>query len=101
VANIRLLPDAQVEEFSRVYGWRNQIESFFSWMERCLYNKDRHASWGRKAQLLDLAATGMLANVEAWAHLARRHPQIAAELAVQLAAATRPAARDTGDEVAA
>lgn len=84
IANIRVLPDALVETFGQVYSRRNQVESFFSWLERCFYRKDRHASWTREAQLLDLIAASLLHNAEAWAHLAYRHPTIAAELAEQL-----------------
>jgi hypothetical protein len=86
VANLRVIPDALVERFGEVYGQRNQIESFFSWLETCFYRKDRHASWGRDAQLLDLIAAALLHNTHAWAHLAYRHPAEAKRLVSDLAA---------------
>ena len=69
---------------------RNQVESFFSWLERCFWIKDRHASWGRDAQLFDLLAAALLRNSIAWAHLAYRHPEHAQTLRTQLQASTRP-----------
>lgn len=85
VANIRVLPDALVEQFAEVAGRRNQVESFFSWLERCFYRKDRHASWGRDAQLFDLIGAALLHNTQAWAHLAYRHPAEAERLRRELA----------------
>ncbi|MGB8650070.1 MAG: hypothetical protein WCD35_05350 [Mycobacteriales bacterium] len=84
VSNIRVLPDALTEQYAEVFGQRNQIESFFSWLERCFWVKDRHASWGRDAQLLDLLGASLLHNSTAWAHLAYRHPHHAQELRKQL-----------------
>ena len=84
VANIRVIPAAQTDHFAKIYGQRNIIESYFSWIERCFLQKDRHASWGRPAQTLDLVATALLHNAESWAHLAHRHPKAAEALATQL-----------------
>lgn len=85
IANIRVIPDAS-ERFGAVYGKRNQIEAFFSWLESRFFNKDRHASWGRDNQILDLIGAALLENTWAWAHLAFRNPAQAAALAVELAA---------------
>lgn len=84
IASIRVLPEALVEEYGEVNGRRNQIESFFSWMEHRYYLKDRAASWGRVAQILDLIGVASWHNTLAWAHLAYRYPQIAADLATEL-----------------
>jgi hypothetical protein len=85
VANVRVIPDAS-KRFAPIYGKRNQIESFFSRLEDRFYIKDRHASWGRDHQLLDLLGACLVENVYAWAHLAYRHPDEAARLAAELAA---------------
>jgi len=90
VANVRVIPDAS-KRFARIYGRRNWIESFFSRLEHRFYNKDRHASWGRDNQLLDLLGASMVENVYAWAHLAYRHPDEAARLAAVLAGASQDA----------
>ena len=90
VANVRIIPDAS-KRFAAIYGKRNQIESFFSRLEHRFYNKDRHASWGRDNQLLDLLGASMVENVYAWAHLAYRHPDEAARLAAVLAGASQNA----------
>jgi hypothetical protein len=86
VTNLRVIPDALVERFGEGYGQRHQIESFFSWLEACIYRKDRHASCGRDARLLDLIAAALLHNTHAWAHLAYRHPQQAERLVSDLPA---------------
>jgi hypothetical protein len=106
VANVRVIPEALVEKYALTFGKRNQIESFFFWLEKRFYVKDRHASWSREAQLLDLVFSALLHNAEAWAHLAYRHPQTAADLAhtlAQLPANPAPQADDThlDSEVAA
>ena len=94
IANIRVLPDALITQFSEVYGQRNQVESFFSWLERCFWTKDRAACWGREAQLLDLLGAALLHNSITWAHLAYRHPLAAEQLAQDLAALmTQPEAK--------
>ncbi|SDF60289.1 hypothetical protein SAMN05660662_2674 [Blastococcus aurantiacus] len=85
VANVRVIPEALVDKYALTFGKRNQIESFFFWLEKRFYVKDRHASWGREAQLLDLVFAALLHNTETWAHLAYRHPQAAADLARTLA----------------
>ena len=85
VANVRVIPEALVEKYALTFGKRNQIESFFFWLEKRFYVKDRHASWGREAQLLDLVFAALLHNTETWAHLAYRHPQAAADLGRTLA----------------
>jgi hypothetical protein len=84
VANIRVIPAAQTDHFAKIYAQRNQIEGYFSWLERCFLHKDRHASWGRPAQTLDLIGAALLHNNDAWAHLAHRHPKAAEALATQL-----------------
>lgn len=71
----RVIPEAWTERFRAVFGARNQSESFFSWLEQRYLHKDRVASWGRQAQLADLAMAAILANAEAWAHYAYRHGQ--------------------------
>jgi hypothetical protein len=53
---VRVIPEALVEKYALTFGKRNQIESFFSWLEKRFYVKDRHASWGREAQLLAAVA---------------------------------------------
>lgn len=93
IANIRVLPEALVEQYAAVFGWRNQVESFFSWLEKCFHIKDRAASWNRPAQLLDLIGAALLHNAEAWAHLAQRHPADAEILRVELAALITGASR--------
>lgn len=85
VANVRVIPEELIEKYGLTFGKRNQIESFFGWLEKRFYVKDRHASWGREAQLLNLVFSALLHNTEAWAHLAYRHPQVAADLARELA----------------
>ncbi|WAX55538.1 hypothetical protein M6B22_13410 [Jatrophihabitans cynanchi] len=85
VANIRILPEALIERYAVVFGRRNQIESFFSWLEQRFRHKDRHASYGIDSERLDLAAVALLENVRAWGHLALRHPRHAEALAAQLA----------------
>lgn len=85
IANVRVIPDAS-ERFGAVYGKRNQIESFFSWLEGRFFVKDRHASWGRDNQILDLIGAALLENTWAWAHLAYRDPAQAATLTAELAA---------------
>ncbi|SDC45250.1 hypothetical protein SAMN05660690_1495 [Geodermatophilus telluris] len=85
IANVRVIPEALFEKYCLTFGKRNQIESFFGWLEKRFYVKDRHASWGREAQLLDLVFSALLHNTEAWAHLAYRHPAAAADLARELA----------------
>ncbi len=80
IANIRVLPEALGQAYAEVYGKRNQVESFFDWLEQCYYREDRAASWGRSAQLLDLLGAATLHNAETWAHLAYRHPEHAAPL---------------------
>ncbi len=85
IANVRVLPEALTERYATTFSKRNQIESFFSWLERRFHIKDRHATWGREAQLLDLVFAGLLHNTETWAHLAYRHPAVAADLADTLA----------------
>ena len=67
-----------------MYGQRNQVESFFSWLEACFYRKDRHASWGRDAQLFDLVGASLWHNTLTWAHLAYRHPEQDQLLRVEL-----------------
>ena len=94
VANVRVIPDALVDRFGSVYGQRNIIESFFSWLEGCFTLKDRHASWGRDLQQLDLLAASMLHNTLAWAHVAYRHPEHAQALAHDLAGLDRPRPAD-------
>ncbi|WP_460966673.1 hypothetical protein [Pedococcus soli] len=69
----RVIPEAWTDRFRAVFGARNQSESFFSWLEQRYVHKDRAASWGRRAQLADLAMAAILANSEAWAHYAYRH----------------------------
>lgn len=69
----RVIPGAWEERFQSAFGARNQSESFFSWLERRYYQKDRVASWGRDAQLVDLLCAAILHNTEAWAHYAYRH----------------------------
>ncbi|MGY2082984.1 hypothetical protein [Blastococcus sp. SYSU DS0539] len=106
IANVRVIPEALVEKYALTFGKRNQVESFFFWLEKRFYVKDRHASWGREAQLLDLVFSALLHNTETWAHLAYRYPQAAAELArtlAQLPAHPAPQADDThvDSEVAA
>ncbi len=84
VANIRVIPAAQTVHFAKIYGQRNIIESFFSWLERCFLHKDRHASWGQPAQTLDLVGAALVHNTQAWGHLVHRHPKAAEALATQL-----------------
>lgn len=84
IANIRVLPDALVELFAEVYGQRNQVEGYFSWLEACFYRKDRHASWGRDAQLFDLVGASLWHNTLTWAHLAYRHPEQDQQLRIEL-----------------
>ncbi|MCW2808888.1 MAG: hypothetical protein JWQ93_2843 [Marmoricola sp.] len=76
--------DGLVEQYAEVAGRRNQVEAFFGWLERCFYNKDRHASWGRTAQLFNLIGAALLHNSQAWAHLAYRHPEQAEQLAAEI-----------------
>lgn len=83
IANVRVIPEA-VLNYAEVMGHRNQVESFFSWLEKCYYRQDRAASWGREAQLVDLIGAALLHNAETWAHLAYRHPQEAARLVDEL-----------------
>lgn len=80
-AALRVIPPAWTDRFAVVFGARNQSESFFSWLEKRYYHKDRVASWGHDAQLLDLIAAALLANTEAWAHYAVRHRDQAAAAA--------------------
>jgi hypothetical protein len=88
IANIRVIPDA-VLDYAEIMGHRNQVESYFSWLEKCYFRQDRAASWGRTAQLFDLICASLLHNAEAWAHLAYRHPEEAARLAEELVALPR------------
>ena len=69
----RVIPEAWAERFKAVFGARNQVESFFSWLEKRYYHKDRVVSWGHDAQLLDLLGAAMLHNAEAWAHYIHNH----------------------------
>ncbi|GAA1236023.1 hypothetical protein GCM10009657_09510 [Oryzihumus leptocrescens] len=69
----RVIPEAWTDRFREVFGARNQSESFFSWLEKCYFHKDRAASWGRQAQQCDLFMAALLHNAEAWAHYAYRH----------------------------
>lgn len=72
-AALRVIPERWTERFRAVYGARNQIESLFSWLEQRFYTKDRAASWGYEAQLVDLIGAALMANAEAWAHYVYRH----------------------------
>ena len=69
----RVIPGAWEERFKTAFGARNQSEALYSWLERRYYHKDRVASWGRDAQLVDLLCAALLHNAEAWAHYAYRH----------------------------
>lgn len=69
----RVIPEACHAQFRKVYGARNQSESFFSWLEQRYVHKDRVASYEQGAQLLDLFAAAVLHNAEAWAHYAYRY----------------------------
>lgn len=89
VANIRIMPEV-VYQYAEVMGHRNQVESFFSWLEKRFYRHDKAASWGRDCQLVDLIGAALLHNAETWAHLAHRHPREAARLAEELAALPEP-----------
>jgi hypothetical protein len=73
LATHRVIPEAWAERFRAVFGARNQSEAFFSWLEQRYFVKDRAASWGREAQIVDLVGAALLANAEAWAHYAYRH----------------------------
>lgn len=89
IANVRIIPEI-AEQFPRIYGGRNQIEAFFDWFEQCFYRRDRAASWGREAQIIDLVAASLLHNAEAWAHLAYRHPDDAEALTAELRSLPTP-----------
>jgi hypothetical protein len=69
----RVIPGALEARFRSGFGARNQSEAFFSWLEQRYYIKDRVASWGREAQLVDLLCAAILHNAEAWAHYVYRH----------------------------
>ena len=84
MATLRVIPEAFIEAYGPLNGKRNQIESFFSWLDRCFYNHDRHASWGRERQIFDLILAALAHNSITWAHLAYRHPTSAQALRAQL-----------------
>lgn len=88
-ANIRIIPEV-AKQYARTMGHRNQAESFFSWLKQRYYRKNRAASWGRPAQIVDLLGAALLHNAEAWAHLAYRHPEAAVELGETLASLPLP-----------
>ncbi len=86
LANLRVLPEAFDAEFAAVYNRRNDVESYWSRVEQTFFHKDRAASWGRDAQLLDQLGIALYENSKAFAHLAHRHPAHAAQLDATLAA---------------
>ena len=79
------MPMHLVDQFRDVYAWRNQVEGYFSWLERCYRHKDRAASWGHDRQVLDMIGAALLHNTVTYAHLERRHPEVAQSLRDKLA----------------
>jgi len=65
---VRHVFEAERDRWRAIAGIRNNAESIFDWLEQRFYRKDRHAAWGRDAQLLDLMCAGILCNSECWAH---------------------------------
>lgn len=66
--HLRHIPEAWAAPYQAANGVRNNVEGYFSWWEKRFYHKDRVASWGRDAQLLDDLAAAILNNSETWAH---------------------------------
>lgn len=77
LGNVRVIAEDDAI-YCDVAGTRNQIESFFSWLEKRHFHKDRASAYKRDDLLSDLLAAAMLHNSEAWAHLLHRHPEHAA-----------------------
>jgi hypothetical protein len=72
MTQVRLIPAAAETLFERVYGWRNNAETVFSWLESRFAVKDRFNSYDLNRQRFELFAATLAKNADTWAHLAYR-----------------------------